>query len=157
MITEVSRQYTLGAEAYPFRIAQVRRIVAAHLRHWGLEPLMQPVGLGVSELLTNVYRHAKNDKACVLELRWTGRRLTASVADKDRSLPRMCSPVPLATHGRGLAMIASLSDSWGTHATPDGKVVWFTVRTDAPTGPPLRPKTPLPAVPTAEQVLLPTG
>ncbi|MET9292308.1 ATP-binding protein [Streptomyces sp. NPDC003077] len=157
MITEVSRQYTLDAEANPFRIAQVRRIVAAHLRHWGLEPLMQAVGLGVSELLTNVYRHAGEDKTCTLELRWTGRRLTASVADKDSRLPRLYTAVPLATPQRGLAMIASLSDSWGTHATNEGKVVWFTVRTDAPTGPPLRPAPPPPAIPTAEQVLLPVG
>jgi hypothetical protein len=39
---------------------------------------------------------------------------------------------PLATEGRGLAMVAALSESWG--ARPDGgqgKVVWFTLPTSA--------------------------
>ncbi|GAA0585099.1 ATP-binding protein [Streptomyces crystallinus] len=132
VVVEVNRQYVLDLEATPERVPQIRRIVAAHLRYWKLEGLIQPVSLGVCELLTNVFRHAEGDKHCTLELRWTGRRLTAAVLDRDPRLPVLGGGEPLATHGRGLALVASLSDSWGTHPTAEGKVVWFTLRADAP-------------------------
>ncbi|OAR27664.1 hypothetical protein A8W25_01155 [Streptomyces sp. ERV7] len=132
MVVEVNRQYSLDLEAAPERVPQIRRIVAAHLRYWKLECLIQPVSLGVCELLTNVFRHTEGDKRCTLELRWTGRRLTAAVLDGDPRLPVLGGGEPLATHGRGLAMVASLSDSWGTHPTAGGKVVWFTLRAESP-------------------------
>ncbi|MDJ0462452.1 ATP-binding protein [Streptomyces sp. H27-C3] len=137
MTTQADREYTLDMEAEPARVPQARRIVAAHLRHWGLESLIQPVSLGVCELLTNVQRHVDGDKRCTLELRWTGRSLTAAVTDHDRRLPQVHSSPPEAARGRGLAMVASLSDSWGTHRTPEGKVVWFTLRTEVAVGLPL--------------------
>ncbi|WP_328535448.1 ATP-binding protein [Streptomyces sp. NBC_00344] len=149
MITEVHREYVLDLEATPARVPQVRRIVAAHLRHWQLEELIQPVSLGVCELLTNVHRHAGEDKHCTLELRWTGRNLTAAVLDTSPQLPRLRCASPLVTTGRGLPMVATLSDSWGTHATADGKVVWFTIRGEAGTGRPRSLRIPTPFVATA--------
>ncbi|MEN8651867.1 ATP-binding protein [Streptomyces sp. 21So2-11] len=139
MSTQADREYTLDMEAVSARVPQARRIVAAHLRHWGLETLIQPVSLGVCELLTNVQRHAAGDKRCTLELRWTGRSLTTAVLDQDRRLPQLRTDQPEAARarGRGLAMVASLSDSWGTHRTPEGKVVWFTLRTEIAAGLPL--------------------
>ncbi|MEV6793415.1 ATP-binding protein [Streptomyces sp. NPDC051320] len=149
MITEVHREYVLDLEATPTRVPQVRRIVAAHLRHWQLEELIQPVSLGVCELLTNVHLHAGEDKHCTLELRWTGRNLTAAVLDACPRLPRLRCASPLVTTGRGLPMVATLSDSWGTQATADGKVVWFTLRAQAGTGRPRVLRTPKPFVATA--------
>lgn len=149
MITEVHREYVLDLNATPDRVPQVRRIVAAHLRHWRLEELIQPVSLGVCELLTNVHLHAGADKRCTLELRWTGRNLTAAVLDASSRLPRLRCASPLVTTGRGLPMVANLSDSWGTHATADGKVVWFTIRGEAASGRPRTSRNPLPFVTTA--------
>lgn len=63
MITETPREYVLDLEATPDRVPQVRRIVAAHLRHWQLDGLIQPVSLGVCELLTNVHLHARRGQA----------------------------------------------------------------------------------------------
>ncbi|MFG2143284.1 ATP-binding protein [Streptomyces sp. NPDC048696] len=142
VVVEINRQYTLELEAAPERVPQIRRIVAAHLRYWNLESLIHPVGLGVCELLGNVYRHAE-DKRCTLELRWTGRRLTAAVLDRDPRLPVLGGGAPLAAPGRGLTMVASLSDSWGTHATAEGKVVWFTLRVESPAREPLAAVAPL--------------
>ncbi|MFE2379725.1 ATP-binding protein [Streptomyces sp. NPDC059398] len=153
MITETSREYVLDLEATPDRVPQVRRIVAAHLRHWQLEELIQPVSLGVCELLTNVHLHAGEDKRCTLELRLTGRNLTAAVLDASSRLPRLRCASPLVTQGRGLPMVSSLSDSWGTHATDGGKVVWFTIRAQAAACSPLELRTPLPAVSTAARGL----
>ncbi|MFF1482703.1 ATP-binding protein [Streptomyces sp. NPDC058301] len=151
VVVEVNRQYTLDLEAAPERVPQIRRIVAAHLRYWKLECLIQPVSLGVCELLTNVFRHAEGDKRCTLELRWTGRRLTAAVLDRDPRLPVLGGGEPLEARGRGLAMVASLSDSWGTHPTADGKVVWFTVRAEAPDAQGLVRRRPPRALPVAKR------
>jgi hypothetical protein len=134
VITEATtRQCALELEALPSRIQQVRRIVAAQLRYWRLEPLLDNTLLGITELLANVHRHARPDKRCQVELTFASGWLTVAVTDSDPRLPRVREFEPLATCGRGLAMVVSMSDSWGTEAVSDGgKVVWFTLRAEAP-------------------------
>ncbi|MGR8007049.1 ATP-binding protein [Streptomyces hypolithicus] len=140
------RNYAVELHVSAERVSQIRRIVAAHLRHWNLELQVQPVCRGVVELLANVHRHAGDDKRCVIELRWTGRHLTASVADHGPPMPRLSG-----AGGGGLAVVAALSDSWGTCGTADGKVVWFTRRVQAAGKSPLLPWTPLPGVRDAKE------
>ncbi|GAA4791466.1 MULTISPECIES: ATP-binding protein [Streptomyces] len=117
--------YIVEVPASPERIPQVRRIVAAHLRYWGLAPHVLPVCRAVEELVDNVVRHVDGDKTCVVELRSTGCRLVVAVSDRDRRLPPVRSSSPVRG---GLARVARLSDSWGTCATEEGKVVWFSRR-----------------------------
>ncbi|MGQ4513125.1 ATP-binding protein [Streptomyces sp. DW26H14] len=136
MTVPLDRHYELELHASEERVPQVRRIVAAYLRHWKLDLHVRAVCAGIEELLTNVHRHVGDDHRCVLQLRWTGRYLTASVEDGEERMPR-----PLAAGG-GLARIAALSDSWGTCATSDGKVVWFTRSVEAPLSVPRRPSVP---------------
>lgn len=137
-------------QALPSRIGQVRRIVTAQLHHWRLDPLIDAAALGVTELLTNVHRHTGPDKHCTVEIVLLRDRLTVSVRDHDPRLPRVRAAESTATHGRGMALIAAVSDSWGMRAQNDGsgKVVWFTL--PVVLGTPLRqaavPGT-LPAVP----------
>lgn len=139
-------------QALPSRIGQVRRIVSAHLRYWHLDPLIDRAALGVTELLTNVHQHAQPDKSCTVELELLLDRLTVSVRDHDPRLPvveDIGKIAPLATEGRGLAMVAAMSESWG--ARPDGeqgKVVWFTLPTSVP---PVAMTTRVPVLVTAEQ------
>ncbi|MGV9350344.1 ATP-binding protein [Streptomyces spiralis] len=143
MISHPSRHCTVELQALPSRIGQVRRIVSAHLRYWHLDPLIDRAALGVTELLTNVHQHARPDKLCTVELELLLDRLTVSVRDHDPRLPvveDLGEIAPLATEGRGLAMVAAMSESWG--ARPDGeqgKVVWFTLPTSGgPVGVPTR-------------------
>lgn len=121
-------------QALPSRIGQVRRIVSAQLRYWHLDPLIDRAALGVTELLSNVHRHARPDKSCTVELELQPDRLTVSVRDHDPRLPvpaedtDTAGTTPLATCGRGLAMVAAVSESWGARPDGDnGKVVWFTL------------------------------
>ncbi|MHC5906227.1 ATP-binding protein [Streptomyces sp. S6] len=134
MISNPNRHCTVELQALPSRIGQVRRIVTAHLRYWQLDPLIDRAALGVTELLANVHRHARPDKTCVVELELLLGQLTVSVRDHDPRLP--VPPAPddlddidtLATCGRGLAMVAAMSESWGARPYgEDGKVVWFTL------------------------------
>ncbi|MFF8409289.1 ATP-binding protein [Streptomyces omiyaensis] len=150
MISEPSRYYAVELQALPSRIGQIRRIVSAHLRHWKLDALVDPVELGVTELLSNVHRHAQPDKECTVELELLLDRLTVSVRDNDPRIPVATEPSPedlwdepdaLATSGRGLAIVGALSDSWGVRPRgASGKDVWFVL-----TAPP-RPAAPAPAV-----------
>lgn len=119
-------------QALPSRIGQVRRIVSAQLRYWHLDALIDRASLGVTELLSNVHRHAQPDKTCTVEIELLLDRLTVSVRDHDPRMPVVDNAEPLATCGRGLAMVAAMSESWGVR--PDGesgKVVWFTLPTSS--------------------------
>ncbi|MDX2545770.1 ATP-binding protein [Streptomyces sp. WI04-05B] len=148
MISHPSRHCTVELQALPSRIGQVRRIVSAHLRYWHLDPLIDRASLGVTELLTNVHRHAQPDKLCTVEIEVLLDRLTVSVHDHDPRIPELRDADPTATCGRGLAMVAAVSESWGVR--PDGesgKVVWFTLPAVAPVvvAPETRPATAAPA------------
>ncbi|MFJ6567582.1 ATP-binding protein [Streptomyces sp. NPDC091292] len=135
MISEPSRHCTVELQALPSRIGQVRRIISAQLRHWHLDALIDEAALGVTELLTNVHRHAQPDKTCTVEIELLLDRLTVSVYDHDPRLPEVRAAEASATCGRGLAMVAAVSESWGVRPRgTTGKVVWFTLPapTDSP-------------------------
>ncbi|MFE2560012.1 ATP-binding protein [Streptomyces sp. NPDC059352] len=154
MISEPSRYYAVELQALPSRIGQVRRIVSAHLRHWHLDALIDQAALGVTELLTNVHRHAQPDKRCTVEIELLLDRLTVSVRDHDPRIPAAgslgglggpdeCEGLAafeagdgLATSGRGLAIVRAVSESWGIRPCgEDGKVVWFTLSAPPPVVP----------------------
>ncbi|MFG2626704.1 ATP-binding protein [Streptomyces sp. NPDC048473] len=141
MTVQLDRHYLVELQVSAERVSQLRRIIAAHLRHWNLELHIRPVCRGVEELLTNVQRHVGEDNNCVVELRWSGRHLTVSVADNGFEMPRL-----LSTGGGGLSRVMALSDSWGTCRTAEGKVVWFTRYAKEPRTVDLVPSTPLPGV-----------
>ncbi|WP_404816348.1 ATP-binding protein [Streptomyces thermolineatus] len=134
MITDRSKTCALELDALPSRIGQVRRIVSAQLRYWDLVPLIDPALLGVTELLANVHRHARPNKRCTVEMDFADSRLTVAVRDGDPRLPTARMPDPTATSGRGIAMIAALSEAWGARAEAErgGKVVWFMLRERRP-------------------------
>ncbi|MER6196178.1 ATP-binding protein [Streptomyces sp. NPDC001586] len=131
MISHSRRHCVVELQALPSRIGQIRRIVSAQLRHWQLDPLIDRAALGVTELLTNVHRHAQPDKTCIVEIELRLGRLTVSVIDSDPRLPVLheVQAGALETCGRGLALVAALSESWGARQQPDGpgKVVWFSL------------------------------
>ncbi|MFC3349349.1 ATP-binding protein [Streptomyces echinoruber] len=157
MISHPSRHCTVELQALPSRIGQVRRILSAQLRYWHLDALIDRAALGLTELLTNVHRHAEPDKLCTVRIEWLLDRLMVSVRDHDPRVPVVADVedaadiAPLATRGRGLAMVAAVSDSWGVR--PDGekgKVVWFTLPAPVPARPaPARPARRAPQEPRA--------
>ncbi|MFJ4693206.1 ATP-binding protein [Streptomyces sp. NPDC088766] len=136
MISNPSRHCTVELQALPSRIGQVRRIVSAQLRYWRLDPLIDRAALGVTELLTNVHLHARPDKTCTVEMELLLDRLTVSVRDRDPRLPVVDDlevADSFATCGRGLAMVAAVSEEWGARPDGDsGKVVWFTLPAPVP-------------------------
>lgn len=94
---------------------------------WGIDEGEQfAVVTGLSELVTNTVLHAGTDAHVSLEL--DGARLTLTVSDTGiRGEPTTPAPGGAATRGRGLKLVRSMSDAFGTHRTATGSTVWFEV------------------------------
>ncbi|WP_329565972.1 pep a2 [Streptomyces sp. NBC_01361] len=141
MNTAVPCYYHLDVEVSSERVGQVRRILAAHLRYWKLDILVDPVCRGVEVLLHTIDEHA-TDKNTTVEMWWNGQHLITAVSDHERDLP---GPHYAPKEGC-LAEIAALSDGWGGCATATGKIIWFSRRARLGERAPLLPVGPPPRI-----------
>ncbi|WP_432182925.1 hypothetical protein, partial [Streptomyces sp. NBC_00063] len=140
MNTAVPCYYHLDVEVSSERVSQVRRILAAHLRYWNLDILVDPVCRGVEVLLHTIDEHAK-DKNTDVEMWWNGQHLITAVSDHERDLPG-----PHYAPEGCLAEIAALSDGWGGCPTATGKIIWFSRRARLGERAPLLPVGPAPTI-----------
>lgn len=125
-----------GAPYPPVADAQVvraaRAFAVATLQRWGLLERREDVALVVSELLTNALRHALRPPAGVREgrpirlgLLRAGQSVLCVVADPSPEVPIPREPGDGGETGRGLQVVAALSDQWGCTAPDDqGKIMW---------------------------------
>ena len=104
-----------------------RRFVRQTLLDWSRSNMIEPATLLTSELVTNAVQHSRtdSDRANPIEVRVLATRLGVRIEVDDD-----CDAAPVrrdATDGggRGLAIVDTMSTTWGTHANPDGKTVWF--------------------------------
>jgi Histidine kinase-like ATPase domain len=126
---------TPGLEYGSVRAA--RDFAGATLRRWGMADLGNDVGVVVSELLTNALRHALPRPArpapaapIRIGLLYPGPCVLCAVADPSDEVPVVREPDYFAESGRGLHVIASLSERWGwTAPGRSGKLVWATFPT----------------------------
>ncbi|MFK0288780.1 SpoIIE family protein phosphatase [Streptomyces sp. NPDC090499] len=111
-----------------------RRLTRQALDGWGLAHLSDSAQLLVSELVTN----AVNAAAAILEpieVRMLRTHvLRCEVQDRSTQMPRQLQVHGLQESGRGLAVVNQLADRWGVSRLVGGKVVWFEMRLDGPTG-----------------------
>lgn len=86
------------------------------------------VALGVTELLSNVVRHVPGSRA-VVRLRHDPAvgRVRVEVTDEGPPFPlRLPGPAdPCEESGRGLALVAAVTEKWGVQLLPVGRTVWF--------------------------------
>ena len=107
-----------------------RRWVRGQMESWGLdEEIVAAAVIGVSELVTNVVLHAGTPARVSLELAdrllvtvedTGGRGAPQSQTNEDRSVSR----------GRGLALVAAISDAMGYERGVGGSTVWFEIVLD---------------------------
>jgi len=81
----------------------------------------------VSELCSNVVRHARTPMVVGVLRDPTARTVRISVRDDSAMLPQERDTTELATSGRGLMIVRSIAEQWGVQRLPVGKVVWFEV------------------------------
>lgn len=122
----------------PGSVSAARRFATLTMTRWGLAERGDDVAIVVSELLSNALRHGLApladgcpDRPIRLGLVHSGPSVLCAVADPSDLLPVPREADCLDESGRGLHVIASLSDQWGScmaRGRP-GKVVWATFST----------------------------
>jgi serine phosphatase RsbU (regulator of sigma subunit)/anti-sigma regulatory factor (Ser/Thr protein kinase) len=105
----------------PAVVAHVREQAVRQLASWGLEHLSFTTELVISELVTNAIRYAH----APIQLRLIRDRILISeVSDGSSTSPHLRRARTYDEGGRGLFLVAQLSQRWGTRHTPTGKTIW---------------------------------
>ncbi|WP_405530169.1 SpoIIE family protein phosphatase [Streptomyces canus] len=107
--------------ADPAAVSDVRAAVSRQLARWDLDELAFTTELILSELVTNAIRYG-GDPIHVRML--YDRTLICEVFDSSSTSPHLRYAAMTDEGGRGLFLVAQLSDRWGTRYTPEGKVIW---------------------------------
>jgi PAS domain S-box-containing protein len=105
----------------PAVVGDARAQVSGRLRSWGLEELTFVTELVASELVTNAIRYA----APPIQLRLIrDRSLICEVSDASSTSPHLRRARTMDEGGRGLMLVAQLTEAWGTRHTGTGKTIW---------------------------------
>jgi serine phosphatase RsbU (regulator of sigma subunit)/anti-sigma regulatory factor (Ser/Thr protein kinase) len=105
----------------PAIVAEARERVCDRLTAWGLEEDIFTTELVVSELVTNAIRYGLPP----IELRLIHERgLICEVSDSSSTSPRLRRARAFDEGGRGLLLVAQLTQRWGTRYTSTGKTIW---------------------------------
>ncbi|MCX4745911.1 ATP-binding protein [Kitasatospora sp. NBC_01287] len=112
------------------RVGPVKRALGTVLEDWGIAPRAVRLDIltVVHELVVNAVRHAPPGwLQAALRLSPDGHRLVVEVHDPDHRVPAIGTAAFANAHaesGRGLLMVAALSQRWGAQRTTSGKRVW---------------------------------
>jgi PAS domain S-box-containing protein len=116
------RVLTCALPADPKAAPIARAAARRQLEVWGVdEETAFTTELIVSELVGNAVRYGAPPLR--LRLIWE-RKLTSEVSDAAASAPHVKHARTIDETGRGLFIIASLADQWGTRYDSQGKTVW---------------------------------
>jgi serine phosphatase RsbU (regulator of sigma subunit)/anti-sigma regulatory factor (Ser/Thr protein kinase) len=125
----VARTHVLDADhvaswdlpADPAAVAGLRLAAAQRLTDWGLGDAAFATELVLSELATNAIRYGTTPIRVQL-LR--DRTLICEVSDGSNTSPHLRRAATTDEGGRGLFLVAQLTQAWGTRYTQTGKVIW---------------------------------
>ncbi|MFD1543702.1 ATP-binding protein [Nonomuraea guangzhouensis] len=119
----------------PVIIGQARDLVRDTLTSWNLHDLIDDITLVISELVTNALIHGAPPIRLCLDL--TPEAVTGHVYDQGAGRPRCLTVRHDSEHGRGMSIVAALTDEWRYEPAPcgTGKTIWFS-RSLEPASPP---------------------
>jgi anti-sigma regulatory factor (Ser/Thr protein kinase) len=102
-------------------VAETRKMVDERLTAWRLEEAAFTTELVVSELVTNAIRYGTEP----IRLRLIKERsLICEVSDSSSTAPHLRRARVSDEGGRGLFLVAELTQRWGTRYTSAGKTIW---------------------------------
>ena len=105
----------------PSAVAETRRNTRRQLAAWGLDEAAFVTELVVSELVTNAIRYG----GAPIQLRLIrDRNLICEVSDASNTAPHLRRARTFDEGGRGLLLVAQLTQGWGTRQTYTGKTIW---------------------------------
>lgn len=121
----VRRRFAADERSVP----AARRFALGALENVG-DDVRDVVALMVSELATNALLHAQTAFVVDVTLVADTDEIVVAVHDGAGGRPVVKDPEPTDAHGRGLRIVATLADRWGTGRSDQepGTVVWFAVR-----------------------------
>ncbi|MGY5010927.1 SpoIIE family protein phosphatase [Streptomyces sp. 900105755] len=108
--------------ADPEQVAGARTLATGQLAAWKLDELSFTTELVVSELVTNAVRYG-GDPIQLRLIRDT-RMLICEVSDGSSTAPHLRRARVFDEGGRGLLLVARLTQRWGTRQTSAGKTIW---------------------------------
>ncbi|MFF8289446.1 SpoIIE family protein phosphatase [Streptomyces sp. NPDC016309] len=106
----------------PEAVGRARSLATGQVDAWGLDgELSFTTELVVSELVTNAIRYASGP----VQLRLIrDRTLICEVSDTGHTSPHLRRAGSDDEGGRGLFLVAQMTQQWGTRYTPTGKTIW---------------------------------
>lgn len=129
----------LRLAALPNAVSCARRHTRHQLREWHLAEFADDFELAVSEIITNSVKavgtltvpasytamYDQPPATVLLRLRLTDSCVYAEVWDSSEGLPAIAEAAALDEGGRGLGLVAAVTDDWGFYPSQaGGKVTW---------------------------------
>ncbi|MFD7319543.1 SpoIIE family protein phosphatase [Streptomyces sp. NPDC059875] len=103
------------------QVPRARKFAVEQVDAWGLEEASFVTELVVSELVTNAIRYGEPPIRLRL-IRDTS--LICEVSDASNTSPHLRRARAFDEGGRGLLLVAQLTQGWGTRHTTNGKTIW---------------------------------
>src|SRR3954471_19808581 len=126
----------------PSAAQQARRFVSAALQDSASAEAREVAELLVSELVTNAVVHAASPVEVEIDHDDTGVLVRVRDADTGPLVMRAGGGSELDEGGRGFLLVDRLAEAWGTEHRGGRKTVWFRVRADGASEPPVESSAP---------------
>ncbi|MFB8247107.1 SpoIIE family protein phosphatase [Streptomyces sp. NPDC055952] len=117
-----SQVATWDIPADPALVAPIRKQVVDQLERWGLVEATFTAELVVSELVTNAIRYGA--PPIRLRLIHDAATLICEVSDTNHTAPHLRRAKTWDEGGRGLLLVAQLTQRWGSRHNAEGKTIW---------------------------------